>query len=59
MWKPAALDYMMNSAHAASFHHSDPLSTLLPVDAMLEIRRTGAHREYATQQSIAGLDLRR
>lgn len=47
----------MNSARAAAFHLSDILSTLLPVDAVLEIRRTSAPRERRAEQSATGLDL--
>jgi hypothetical protein len=57
MWKPATLDYTMNSARAAAFHLTDRLSTVLPVDAMLEIRRTGVPPEHVSKQSVAGLDL--
>jgi hypothetical protein len=47
----------MNSARAAAFHLTDRLSTVLPVDAMLEIRRTGVPPEHVSKQSVAGLDL--
>jgi hypothetical protein len=53
MWKAATLDYTMNSARAAAFHLGDTLSTLLPVDAVLEIRRTSVLREHGAGQSVA------
>jgi hypothetical protein len=57
MWKLATLDYTMNSTPAAAFHLGDTLSTLLPVDAVLEIRRTSVLREHGAGQSVAGLDI--
>jgi len=47
----------MNSVRGAAFHLSDQLSTLLPVDAMLEIRRTSAPHEHGDERSATGLDL--
>jgi len=42
MWKLTVSNNIINSAQAATFHLSDLLSTHRPVEAMLEIRTTGA-----------------
>ena len=54
MWKPPASVPIINSAQAATFHHSALLSTRRPVEAMLEIRTTGARRKPAAQGSGIG-----